>query len=184
MNDQCKRMLAIQVGFLVLMTGCSSTTSPPPSPAAVPASTPAPAAPPAAAATVPAGNAPAEPGMSAAARLMFMLDSDGDRRISREEHAGHSRDMFETMDTDHDGKVSNDEMDAVRRQYYGDKRSPTAREIARVDSNGDGVMSAEEHETATRAEFDRMDADHDGFLTTAELDAAQAASQPKPGPTR
>jgi len=44
-----------------------------------------------------------------------------------------------------------------------------------VDKDGDGALTATEHETASRGMFDRMDADKDDFLSPAEWDAGHAA---------
>lgn len=44
-----------------------------------------------------------------------------------------------------------------------------------LDADGDGWVSASEHDRGTRAMFDRMDADRDGSVTAAEMDAARAA---------
>jgi Ca2+-binding EF-hand superfamily protein len=47
----------------------------------------------------------------------------------------------------------------------------TEKEFQEADTNGDGVLTADEHAAAARTMFDKMDTDHDGYLTKAELKA-------------
>lgn len=109
------------------------------------------------------------------ARLLRQLDLNRDGRVSREEHANVSRQMFHAMDADHNGEVTADEMDTIRQDLYGADRTAAAREIAQVDSNHDSMLSQEEHAASTAVIFDQIDRDHDGFLTLEELKAADAA---------
>ena len=44
--------------------------------------------------------------------------------------------------------------------------------IKKMDSNGDGQLSAAEHEAGARAMFTAMDANKDGNVTAAEMDAS------------
>jgi Ca2+-binding EF-hand superfamily protein len=44
-----------------------------------------------------------------------------------------------------------------------------AEKIKIVDTNGDGVLTADEHAAAAISMFEKMDVDHDGYLTKAEL---------------
>jgi Ca2+-binding EF-hand superfamily protein len=116
---------------------------------------------------------------SAIARLLRQLDLNRDGRVSREEHANVSLQMFHAMDADHNGEVTAAEMDTIRRDLYGADRTAAAREIAQVDSNHDGMLSQEEHAASTAVIFDQIDRDHDGFVTLDELKAADAAD-PEP----
>jgi hypothetical protein len=57
-----------------------------------------------------------------------------------------------------------------------------ADKIKTIDVNGDGAISAAEHEAGSRAMFTKMDADHDGKLSAAELQAGhQGLMQKNPG---
>ena len=40
-----------------------------------------------------------------------------------------------------------------------------------MDSNNDGMVSAQEHAAGVQARFNKMDANHDGNVTAAEMDA-------------
>jgi hypothetical protein len=48
-----------------------------------------------------------------------------------------------------------------------------------VDANGDAVLTAEEHATASATTFAKMDADKDGFLSNSEMGAGHARMRKK-----
>ena len=50
----------------------------------------------------------------------------------------------------------------------------SADKIKVVDTNGDGVLSAEEHEAGSRSMFVKMDSDGDGMLSKGEYCAGHA----------
>jgi Ca2+-binding EF-hand superfamily protein len=54
------------------------------------------------------------------------------------------------------------------RQARGQKRM-----MEKLDTNQDGVISAEEFSTGPRGVFKRLDTDEDGVITEAERDAAK-----------
>lgn len=112
-----------------------------------------------------------------------MMDTDHDGSVSATEHAAGAKKMFEMMDKDGDGIVTAQEMGAAH------KNMPTADSSARpsdangkpmkssdakikaIDADGDGTISAAEHEAGARKMFDRMDKDQNGKLSAAELQA-------------
>lgn len=112
-----------------------------------------------------------------------MMDADKDGKVSAEEHAGGARAMFEKMDADKDGKVTAAEMTASHKAVTGKaaKKSDmsSADKIKVVDSDGDGVLTAEEHATGSQAMFGKMDADKDGFLSKGEVAKGHATMMKK-----
>jgi Ca2+-binding EF-hand superfamily protein len=51
--------------------------------------------------------------------------------------------------------------------------------MQKMDADGDGMITAEEHSAGARQMFQKMDSDADGRVTAAEMDAMHA--QMKPG---
>jgi Ca2+-binding EF-hand superfamily protein len=107
-----------------------------------------------------------------------MMDTDGDGKISAGEHAAGAKKMFEMMDADKNGKVTAAEMEAAHQQVTGNKAGPTelgaAEKIKMIDTNHDGVLSAEEHADGAKKMFEKMDTNKDGFLSKSELAAGHA----------
>jgi Ca2+-binding EF-hand superfamily protein len=81
--------------------------------------------------------------------------------------------MFLKMDTDHDGIVTEGEMQIAQETMLAkaSKAKPAAEKIKTIDTNQDGSLSAEEHADGSRRMFMAMDADRDGQLTVAEVQA-------------
>jgi Ca2+-binding EF-hand superfamily protein len=106
------------------------------------------------------------------------MDSNGDGKISADEHAAGAKKMFEKMDADKNGQVTAAEMDAAHDKMMGKAKTAehkaemsSADKIKMIDTNDDGMISAAEHEAGSKMMFDKMDTDHDGFLTKAEFEA-------------
>lgn len=88
--------------------------------------------------------------------------------------AQHGRPSFEDFDTDDDGRLSEQELDAMpsRHGLSAEQR------MQRMDADGDGYVSKEELQSMARRggggqrmmpAFDELDADGDGRLSEAEM---------------
>jgi Ca2+-binding EF-hand superfamily protein len=113
-----------------------------------------------------------------------MMDTNQDSRLSAEEHTAGAKAMFSGMDADHDGNVTAAEMDeahdAMKKSGHDSpNKMSSADKIKVVDTNGDGILSAEEHEAGSRRMFEKMDTDRDGTLTAAEITAGHKTMMKK-----
>lgn len=124
------------------------------------------------------GNKPA-----AVDKEFAMMDANKDGKISTAEHADAAKAMFEKMDSDKNGKVTAAEMSAAHKAVTGRaaKKSEMSSvdKIKAVDADGDGILTAEEHATASATMFAKMDADTDGFLSKSEMAAGNASMMKK-----
>lgn len=125
--------------------------------------------------------------MSRDSRMMKM-DANEDGKVSSAEHAAGAKKMFEKIDADKDGRLTAAEMDASHKDMHKDKdmykdkdkdmsgardskAMKSTDKMKAIDTNKDGVITAQEHETGSRQMFGKMDSDKDGNLTSAEIQA-------------
>ena len=101
------------------------------------------------------------------------MDSNKDGVVSSSEHEVYARRMFDIIDTNHDDKVTADELTAaegkVSRHASGPTEYSAAARIRRRDANGDGVISQGEQADGARQKFIMLDADSNGQLTPQEF---------------
>ena len=113
------------------------------------------------------------------------MDINGDGTLSPDEHATGAKKMFGTMDANKDGTVTPEEMDAAHEKMAGKKTTradmSSAEKIKVIDTNGDGILSADEHAAGSKRMFDKMDSNKDGFVSKAELAAGHAKMLKKSG---
>ena len=106
-------------------------------------------------------------------RQMRTMDTNQDGKISAEEHQEGAKKMFETMDADKDGNVTEKEMTAAHDKIAGGRpmkgAMTAAAKIKTIDTDGDGVLTAEEHAAGASTMFGKMDLDQDGELTKQEF---------------
>lgn len=112
-----------------------------------------------------------------------VMDMNKDGKVSAEEHTAGARSMFEKMDADKDGKVTAAEMTGAHKAVTGKaaKKSDMSAgdTIKAVDPDGDGILTADEHATASGSMFTQMDIDKDGFLSKKEMAAGHASMMKK-----
>jgi len=125
----------------------------------------------------------AKPHMGAKARFAEM-DADHDGFIERGEASGRLAKNFDAIDTDHDGKLSLDEIRAAMKMAAGKAATgqapatsamPAASahgakgKMSAMDTDGDGRLSLDEFLARDKALFVRLDVNHDGYLDASEM---------------
>jgi Ca2+-binding EF-hand superfamily protein len=101
-------------------------------------------------------------------------DTNGDGMISREEASAGLPQLakhFDSIDTDKNGLITMQEFEAAMKGLHG----PQYNALARLDKDGDGLISRGEAQVAPRLakHFDEIDTNKDGFLSKDELAAAR-----------
>ena len=114
------------------------------------------------------------------------MDTDKDGKVSKAEATAYRTAETASIDANADGKLSVDELAAMHLKQMTDAAKTMAqRMVDRMDTDGDGMLSAAElvAHPMPGDMFDRLDANKDGFVDQAELDAAQKAMMQR-GPGR
>ena len=93
------------------------------------------------------------------------LDANNDDRITLNEVAPFAEKRFSRFDTDGDGTVSAEEVDAHLRKHMERRR---ARILERFDADGNGTITKAEFSAKAEQMFERADADKDGAVTRTE----------------
>ena len=131
-------------------------------------------------------------------RMIERLDTNKDQKVSLTEFQARISDNFKTFDTNGDGQISTEEM-KVKREAFREARKAwkdakaktgTERETAlaklkearpamlpglrpkafkRVDTDGNGSLSASEVSSAAEAMFKRRDKNGDGVIDAADF---------------
>lgn len=103
---------------------------------------------------------------------MNMMDTNKDGKIDAQEHASGAGNMFTSMDTNKDGKVDVKEMEAMKMHKGKDHYKMSAKDkIAKMDTNGDGMLDSTEHTSGASKMFTEMDTNQDGSVDVAEMKA-------------
>ncbi len=100
---------------------------------------------------------------------------------TRAEAEARAQMVFDQLDANHDGAITQDEV-ATFTRLMGDNVRMVAR-VTRMfgdaDANHDGKLTAAEAKAHADAAFDAADTNHDGTLTPEERQAARARNRPQ-----
>ncbi len=92
------------------------------------------------------------------------FDRDGNGSVTKDEMRTTAIEQFDKTDTNHDGRLTQDEIQAAHRER-------AAKRFAEKDANKDGKLSRDEVAKMPDQVFARLDTNKDGFLTPDELAA-------------
>ncbi len=114
------------------------------------------------------------------------VDTDGDGKITQDEIDAMKAARFAEIDADGNGTVDADELFAHQEAQRIERQKARASQmLASRDTDGDGVLSQSELQHQPRMSmFDRLDADNDGALSEEELAAARQHRMQQPGTMR
>lgn len=114
-----------------------------------------------------------------------LMDTDGDGKVTRAEHAAGALAMFGKMDTNADGLVTATEIDATHAEKKSTKLKfwekkdkdgmASSEKISLIDTNADGQISRTEHEAGSEKMFTKMDTNDDGVLSKDECEEGHKA---------
>lgn len=111
----------------------------------------------------PAGPRQQGPGPEA---MRDLLDTNKDGVVDEAEFKAARAEMFKRMDKDGDGKIAKADFPAAMEQTHADRRTEMEnRMFERLDTNKDGVLTADEFTAGAGKGFERLDRNKDGKLT-------------------
>ncbi|MBM3508937.1 MAG: hypothetical protein FJX61_02190 [Alphaproteobacteria bacterium] len=99
-------------------------------------------------------------------RLIALLDTDGDGKISAEEIAAEQKRLFTAADVNADGKLSPDEF---RRRGAWFQALSVVTLFDLLDTNGDSAVTLDEIQNPSKRWFKRYDTNNNGKLDDDEL---------------
>ena len=104
------------------------------------------------------------------------LDANGDGFIDKSEARGPLAEHFDAVDTDHDGRLSREELKAAHAAHQGMKGDKPAKNhkggLAVLDADHDGRVSWAEFSAGIKTHFDGLDTNHDGYIDATEMRVA------------
>ena len=116
--------------------------------------------------------------------MFNQIDADADGKITQDEIDAFKKARFDAMDTDGDGKLSPEEMSAAREARRVERFQSM---VSDLDKDGDGLLSAEElaaggpERRGPENMLDRLDKDGDGALTLEEIQEVRMGHRGKGG---
>jgi hypothetical protein len=99
-------------------------------------------------------------------RVMLSYDTNGDRKVTRDEVEQALKRQFAVVDRNNDGVLDQQELQAENDRRYGAAGTGFS---PLIDWNRDGRLDFTEFSTTTRSLFEEMDKDRNGVLEGSEL---------------
>jgi hypothetical protein len=100
-------------------------------------------------------------------RWMFQeMDANHDGKVTQAEIEAFETARAAEIDANHDGKITADEIQTFREKQRAKRE---AARLARMDSNGDGTVSVQEYQAAQTWRLARMDRNGDGTIDEQDM---------------
>jgi len=103
-------------------------------------------------------------------RIFEELDANSDGKITREEMRAHEIERWRKADANKDGRVTPEEIAQLHKER-------AAEHYARMDRNGDGVLSRDEVPGRLGQRFEELDENRDGVLSQTEIEKGRPGSR-------
>jgi len=100
--------------------------------------------------------------------LLTEADANGDGKVTRKEYDAHRADIFEKLDRNGNGVVSEEDAPRVRvaKRKFSSKLEQV---LAIADTNGDGMLTRTEWDNPEKDIFALVDQDGDGVIVLDDL---------------
>jgi Ca2+-binding EF-hand superfamily protein len=111
------------------------------------------------------------------------IDTNHDGVVTQDEYIAAATAHFNKIDSAGTGEISAEQIASSPRMVQHEQRAAT-REVKRMDTNGDGIVSQDEYIAAAKARFSKLDKNGDGFIDADEVQAnhwAHTKQQPSGG---
>lgn len=109
------------------------------------------------------------------------MDADKDGKVSAAEMRAYRDARFANADANGDGKLSVEELDNARK---AERLERLQKMMVWLDTDGDGMLSADEFDPRKGAMLSRLDADGDGALSMEEMGDAKMRFHHRQGEPR
>ena len=96
-------------------------------------------------------------------KMFDKLDANGDGRVTEDEMTSRHQELLANADQDGDGALTKEEMKAYHKAKREERRA-----ARNPDKNDDGVIDRTEFITAAQEKFDKLDKNGDGVLSEDE----------------
>jgi Ca2+-binding EF-hand superfamily protein len=107
-------------------------------------------------------------------QIFDRLDTNGDGKITQDELKASVQKRFADFDLNKDGKITEDEAKQVAESKLGEHREKRDEWLKEADKNGDGKWSKDELPRMPERFFAKLDTNNDNVLTKDELAAGRA----------
>lgn len=112
-------------------------------------------------------DAPASSHAKIMMEMFTAADADGDGKVTQKELHGYRLDLFKSSDQNADGVLSVAELDAMIAKFRAERMQ---RMLVRMDTDGDGIVGADEFARHRGRWMRHLDENGDGAIEKADIE--------------